>query len=157
MVSIAYSQVGINTNSPDPSAMLDIDSVDKGLLTPRMTTAQRDAITSPATGLLVFDTDLNAFQYFDGTVWVSLGSKQLRDNYKLVKSIDDLSDELVAGGGTKYLLNTNFLYEINGAILVDFPIDLNGAYVEGVDSSEDILINVSSGSLFEGTKGGGLR
>ena len=157
LVSIAYSQVGINTNSPDPSAMLDIDSVDKGLLTPRMTTAQRDAITSPATGLLVFDTDLNAFQYFDGTVWVSLGSKQLRDNYKLVKSIDDLSDELIAGGGTKYLLNTNFLYEINGAILVDFPIDLNGAYVEGVDSSEDILINVSSGSLFEGTKGGGLR
>ena len=56
LVSIAHSQVGINTNSPDPSAMLDIDSVDKGLLTPRMTTAQRDAITSPATGLLVFDT-----------------------------------------------------------------------------------------------------
>lgn len=53
----AFTQgVGINT-TPDPSAMLDVSSTDKGMLVPRMTTAQRLAIPSPAESLLVFDTD----------------------------------------------------------------------------------------------------
>ncbi len=156
-VYFAGSQVGINTDLPDPSSILHIYSESEGLLMPRMTTAQKLAIASPATGLIIFDTSLNAFQFYDGTDWVYISKSQRRDNYKLVKNITDLDDELTAGGGTKYLLNTDFLYEINGTIVFDFPIHLNGAYIEGVDSSEDILVNDSSGSLFEGDKGGGLR
>lgn len=53
--------VGINTQTPDPSAVLHIESQTKGLLTPRMTTLQRTGIASPAYGLLVFDTDLKSF------------------------------------------------------------------------------------------------
>ena len=156
-VYFAGSQVGINTDLPDPSSILHIYSESEGVLMPRMTTAQKLAIASPATGLIIFDTSLNAFQFYDGTDWVYLSKSQRRDNYKLVKDISDLADELTAGSGSKYLLNTDYLYEINGTIVFDFPIDLNGAYIEGVDSSEDILINNSSGSLFEGSKGGGLR
>jgi len=50
------AQVAINEDSalPDGSAMLDIQSTDKGLLIPRMTTAQRDAISNPITGLMIF-------------------------------------------------------------------------------------------------------
>jgi len=70
----SIAQVGIGTLTPDDSAMLDVTSTDKGLLTPRMTTAQKAAIASPAQGLLVFDTDLNGFYYFDGTSWVSLSA-----------------------------------------------------------------------------------
>ena len=58
--SKGFSQnVGINTtgNRPDTSAMLDVASTTKGMLAPRMTTAQRTAIYSPANGLLVYDTD----------------------------------------------------------------------------------------------------
>ncbi|OUS16739.1 cell wall anchor protein [Nonlabens dokdonensis] len=157
ITGITLGQVGINTDTPDPSAMLDIMSDDKGFLAPRMDSTSRLDIIDPATGLLVYDTTLEAFQYFDGTEWDYLAKSERRSNFKRIKSIDDLADELVAGGNTKYLLNTDFLYEINGTILVDFPIDLNGAYIEGIDSSEDVLINVSSGSLFEGSKGGGLR
>ena len=157
ITGITLGQVGINTDTPDPSAMLDIMSDDKGFLGPRMDSTSRLDIIDPATGLLVYDTTLEAFQYFDGTEWDYLAKSERRSNFKRIKSIDDLADELVAGGNTKYLLNTDFLYEINGTILVDFPIDLNGAYIEGIDSSEDVLINVSSGSLFEGSKGGGLR
>ena len=62
--------VGIGTNSPDNSAILDLTSVNKGILIPRMTTLQRLAIPAPATGLLVYDADLNQFWYFDGTQWV---------------------------------------------------------------------------------------
>ncbi len=51
------NNAGIGTTTPDPSAILDLTSTDKGLLIPRMTGAQRVAISSPATGLVVFQTD----------------------------------------------------------------------------------------------------
>lgn len=55
----SLAQIGINSDnsSPNPSAMLDIKSTDKGLLIPRLTTDQRNAIASPSIGLMVFDTD----------------------------------------------------------------------------------------------------
>jgi hypothetical protein len=73
-----YSQspaigVGVNTDgsSPDASSILDVKSTDKGILIPRMTAAQRGAIASPATGLMVYQTDATAgFYYYSGTAWV---------------------------------------------------------------------------------------
>jgi len=62
------AQVGIGTITPNASAALDISSTAGGLLVPRMTTAQRTAIASPATGLMVFQTDGTAgFYYNSGT------------------------------------------------------------------------------------------
>jgi hypothetical protein len=69
------AQVGIGTLSPDASSMLDITATDKGLLIPRMTTAQRLAIVNPATGLMVFDNSTNTFWYFDST-WKEITSIQ---------------------------------------------------------------------------------
>lgn len=68
--------VGINNDNtnPDPTAILHIKSTDKGVLVPRMSTAQRTAIVTPAVGLLVFDLTSNGFWYFDGTVWVQISS-----------------------------------------------------------------------------------
>jgi hypothetical protein len=66
----AWSQgVGINEtgSNPDPSAILDVESTDKGFLPPRMTTAQRNGITSPATGLIIYNTDENCVQTNSGT------------------------------------------------------------------------------------------
>gem|GEM_PF-2883128 len=71
----AQGGVGINnTNAaPDMSAMLDVSATDKGLLAPRMTMAQRDAIATPATGLLIFQTDNTpGFYYYDGTAWTAV-------------------------------------------------------------------------------------
>jgi hypothetical protein len=152
-----FAQVGINTISPHPSSMLDVSSTTQGMLTPRMTTVEKNAVASPATGLLVFDTTLNSFQVYNGTAWVFLADAKFRTNYKLVKSVADLSAELAAGGGTAYLLNTNFLYEINGTVVLDKPINLNGAYIEGVDSTEDKLVNNTTGSLIIGNTGGSIR
>lgn len=70
--SFGQQNMGIGTISPDPAAILDLSATDKGLLIPRLTTVQRNAIALPATGLLVYDSDLNQFWYFDGTVWVSI-------------------------------------------------------------------------------------
>ena len=61
------------TSAPVASAILELSSVSRGLLLPRMTTAQKTAITTPATSLLVYDTDLAAFQYYTGSAWAGLG------------------------------------------------------------------------------------
>ena len=56
------AQTVIGADAPDPSAMLDVQSTSKGFLPPRMTTAERNAISNPATGLLVFNTTLNCIE-----------------------------------------------------------------------------------------------
>ena len=73
---ISAQNIGINSTgaTPDPSAMLDVSSTTGGVLVPRMTSAQRNAIASPATGLIVFDTNTASFYYYDGSAWVNLGS-----------------------------------------------------------------------------------
>lgn len=53
-----------------PSAQVAINSTTKGFLFPRMTTTQRDAISSPATGLSIFNTSTNTFNYYNGSAWV---------------------------------------------------------------------------------------
>jgi hypothetical protein len=73
-LALNAQNVGINTTTPDASAALDIASTTSGMLVPRMTTTQRTAISSPATGLLVFDSDLKVFYFYNGTAWTSLGS-----------------------------------------------------------------------------------
>lgn len=66
--------VSIGAATPDASAMLDVTSTTKGLLAPRMTQAQRDAIATPATGLLVYQTDNTPGLYQrSATAWVVVG------------------------------------------------------------------------------------
>ena len=62
-----FGQVGIGTTTPDGSALLDIVSTSKGLLPPRLTTAQRNAIVNPAKGLIIYNTSLGCLQTNDGT------------------------------------------------------------------------------------------
>lgn len=61
--------IGIGTTNPNSSALLDISSTTKGLLIPRMTTTQRNAIGAPAPGLLVFDNTLREIYHYDGNGW----------------------------------------------------------------------------------------
>jgi hypothetical protein len=67
--------VSINTSGalPDASAILDVSATDKGFLIPRMNSVQRQAIFSPATGLLVYDTSLDGFWFFNGIQWAPVG------------------------------------------------------------------------------------
>ena len=76
-VTTLAQNVAINNtgNAANTSAMLDVSSTTKGLLIPRMTSAQRIAIVNPATGLQVYQTDgSKGFYYFDGAAWAQLGA-----------------------------------------------------------------------------------
>ena len=68
----AQQNVGIGTGTPAPSAQLEINSTSKGLLIPRLTSAQRVAVVSPANGLQVYDTNTNSFWYYKGSTWVEM-------------------------------------------------------------------------------------
>ena len=75
--AIQYSggNVGVGTVNPEDSAQLDVAATDKGMLVPRMTRDQRDAIVSPATGLLVYQTDNTpGFYFYDGAQWSSISA-----------------------------------------------------------------------------------
>lgn len=77
IIQMAYAQgVAINTDNTDPdaSAALDVKSTSKGVLVPRMTQAQRNAIATPATGLMIFQTDNTpGFYYYTGSAWSAVG------------------------------------------------------------------------------------
>ncbi len=68
------AQVAISNDgsTADASAILDVQSTTKGMLIPRLTNAGRDAITSPANGLLIYNTDIQMLQVFNGTIWKSV-------------------------------------------------------------------------------------
>jgi uncharacterized protein (TIGR02145 family) len=70
----AFSQISINSDGaqPDPSAILDIQSTNKGLLIPQLTTQQMDLIENPATGLLVFNSDSVDIYMFNGLYWLNI-------------------------------------------------------------------------------------
>ena len=91
--SLIGQNVGIGTLAPDESAMLDISATDKGMLVPRLSSAQRTAISSPANGLLVFDTDTGSFWFYQGSAW---------------KNLDAFPDRLTdADGNTRVMVEKN--------------------------------------------------
>ena len=79
------AKVGDNTTPIEASAVLQAQSTTQGMLTPRMTEAQRTAIASPANGLLVYQTDATAgFYFFDGTAWKPFGSESWSLNGNII-------------------------------------------------------------------------
>lgn len=144
--------VGIGTTTPHSSAALDVQSTDKGMLVPRMTTAQRTAISNAATGLLVFDNTTGTFWFYNGTVWT----------------------ELVGGGGSgQWTQSGNNIYNSNtgnvgiGISNPPYPLSLKGGiglynaegvygYIQNTDVSHTNLygnlnINAKPGNLISQT------
>ncbi len=73
--NLSAQSVGVGTTNPSPAAILDVSSTNKGLLIPRMTTAERNLIPTPLpSGLLIFNTTTNTFQFYGGTTWSDMSS-----------------------------------------------------------------------------------
>ncbi len=124
-----FAQVGIGTTSPDASSALDITATDKGFLMPRMTTAQRTAIASPAMGLQVFDTDTKSVWINDGTLW--------KENSGGGKFVDGISPDIAYYDG-KVRIGTN----------TSGPHKLN---VESRKSDDAHNRGISTNAVYEGT------
>lgn len=138
IANFGFSQnVAINGTgaAPAASAMLDITSTTSGLLIPRMTTAQRTAITAPATGLLVYDLSFGSFWYYDGTTWRPL--------------INNATGWLTTGnagtnGGTTAAAGTNFVGTTDNQNL-DFRTNNN--YVGRFSSAGEFFVGTLSTTI----------
>jgi len=119
----------INTNgaAANTSAMLDVTSINKGVLIPRLTTAQRIAIATPGKGLLVYDSTLQSFYFHDGVNWQSINSDSNNLWRKNGNDIFNMNTGNVGIGtrSPKALLNMK-----GGALLLDSTI--GGTPVSGV-------------------------
>ena len=143
--TISFSQVGIGTTSPDASSVLDITATDAGLLVPRLTTTQRDALSSPATGLLIFNTTTKSFQYNfgDGSSvdWYSLDAQSDTSNSSSISGLVTANTgALIAGSGfTSAGLGTG-RYRItfsNTANNTDYSVLATSNTNENVGNEED--------------------
>ncbi|MCF8406151.1 MAG: hypothetical protein K9H58_19570 [Bacteroidales bacterium] len=89
----ANAQTGVAINktgaAPDASALLDVSGTDGGVLIPRITSVQKAAISNPATGLIVYDTDSTRFYYYDGGWNAIANPHQLGDGTNYAEFEDD--------------------------------------------------------------------
>ncbi|MBK9336332.1 MAG: hypothetical protein IPM98_06990 [Lewinellaceae bacterium] len=159
--------VSINTDgsAADPSAMLDVKSTDKGVLVPRMTSAQRALIAAPATGLLVFDTDTGGFWFYNGTAWTNLSGGggdtpttfiADTDNNTKVQTEASPNEDIIRfdlGGTEAMVLRKN----ANGAARLELPdagnstiigkeAGVNNVPVAGVSGENNTFLGYRSGN-----------
>ena len=146
----ASAQVGINSDNsdPDPSAMLDISSTDKGILIPRMDSTHRQAILNPAAGLMVYDSTTHSFWYYANATWNNLNRTFLADTDGDTKiQVEESGDEDIIRfdlGGTEFMRLDSGRIEIlntGGSVFIG----------EGAGANDDLSDNRN---VFTGYKSG---
>ena len=90
--------VGIGTLIPNTSALLEINSITKGILIPRMTQTQRNAIVTPATGLMIYQTNgTSGFYYYSGSAWTQISNGKANSSLNNLSAITAISSSLLPG------------------------------------------------------------
>lgn len=98
------AQTGIGTTSPHASAKFEVFSENKGFLPPRMTASQRNNISSPAAGLMVYQTDgTSGLYYYNGTAWIYI----INSTTNVVSVVNGGTGTTTATGTGSVVLNTS--------------------------------------------------
>ncbi len=145
--TLAISQVGIGTTIPEASSILDIQSTSKGMIIPRMTITERNAIIAPANGLQIYNTTNNSSDIYSNGVWKSF-SFSVNSNLVYVYSLADLPTPVSSG----ITLDATKMYIFSG--MVDISpnyIMMNGAGVKGTDPQKDGVMSSVSGAVLRST------
>lgn len=107
----------IGDTSIDSSSILELESTTKGFLPPRMDQTARDAISSPATGLMIYNTDTDFLNYYNGTSWLVAGSTGASDGMRTCSGEFGGATENVnactADPCTVYVDNENCISSVN--------------------------------------------
>ncbi|MCD4735026.1 MAG: PKD domain-containing protein [Bacteroidales bacterium] len=144
-----------NHNQPDPSAMLDIQSSDKGLLIPRLSQNERDNIPNPAEGLMIYQTDnIKGFYFYDGNAWSAMNAGSPGGNTgsggELI-SVASYASQVISGGWAQLIdlvINISLdqesdvliIYQINGNTVnqyggyIDTHLEVDGVQTPGTHS-----------------------
>lgn len=140
---ILQAQVGIGTTTPNSSASLDIVSTTQGVLFPRMTASQRNAIQNPADGLFVFQTDgTKGLYFFDGSNWRNMATGLIPNSSGIANTISGLgAANVYAGNGVATFGNGPLLYS---SFIDPTGITHIGGTIYVSDPSHDQLRTLSS-------------
>lgn len=113
--SSTSQNVGIGTNAPHTSAALEVKNNAKGVLLPTMTTTQRNNISSPAKGLLIYDTTFDAHYYYTGSQWKPVGSTGIKADSSLSfgNQVNPIQN-FIMGTHSQSSDTTGFLYDNGG-------------------------------------------
>jgi hypothetical protein len=139
--------VGIGGSSNDPSAIFNLQSTSQGFLAPRMTTAQRDAISTPSEGLLVYNLDDGRLEQYSSGQWTVVGNGQapvakvLRVVKNPVLNSQDfatINDALVSITGNSP--SNPYLISVGPGVFVEQPIQMKSyVWVEGSGPEQTII------------------
>jgi hypothetical protein len=143
-------QVGIGDSVPDKSAALDISDTGKGLLVPRLSSKQRNAIKSPAKGLLVFDKDSSYFYYYDGKSWRGMFS-DTSSSGPWYRSKNDVllvhnKDSVGVGKTPKFDL------DVRNSMNLDSVYKIQGITVLSTKGTENLLVGQDAGKNNTGSQ-----
>ncbi|MFH1319865.1 MAG: hypothetical protein ABII90_04325 [Bacteroidota bacterium] len=139
----AQQNVGFGTNTPDPSAILDLVASDKGLLIPRVILNDANTaapVTSPATGVLIYNnggTEPDGFWYWDGSQWVQVGA-----GGSSCVTLDEAYD--CGGNGAGRTITAD-----NGAVKIQKTTDYTDNHALHATVTSGIVANPSSGIYVE--------
>ena len=148
--SLTANTASIGTNSPNANAILDLSSTTKGLMLPRLTVDQRDAISSPAEGLTIFNSDAGALEVF-----AKVYGPQ-------TKAIDYYNGDSFTGGNNAWQaftpLNSGYLTQIDlkqnnptNSPQVDFPYKMN--IIAGSSATSGVTIGSTIAYIPAGASG----
>jgi len=133
------NNVGIGTNTPHSSAIIDINSSNKGILIPRLTTLQRNSILAPAEGLLIFNVDTKCFESFVLNQW---------NNVSCPNTCFPPSKPQSINGPNQVCENTAFSYsinEINAATYYEWTVPSGWTITSGQGSTSIDVITGNAG------------
>ncbi|MBL7732140.1 MAG: hypothetical protein JNM88_13245 [Chitinophagaceae bacterium] len=149
----AAQSISINNTgaAPDPKSMLDISSTTKGVLIPRMTQAERDAIGTPPTGLLLFNTSSNSFQYYGGSAWVNITNSGIvtgiPNKVPRFLGLWGLTNGIMMDDGTGVSVNTTNTLA-NSSAIFDIASTTKGMLVPRMTSANrTTILNPATGLL----------
>jgi hypothetical protein len=148
ITTVQAQNIGINAtgSTPDAKAMLDISSTTSGLLIPRMSAAERSAITSPPTGLQIYNTTTNTLDIFKGGIW-----EQVAYGDSSVKTIRSLADLPVPVSG-EIKLDSTKTYSFSGLVNISPNyINANGAALRGTNPIRDGVLSTAAGAIIRST------
>jgi hypothetical protein len=156
LTATTSAQVGIGTTTPDASSALDITSTTKGLLIPRMTNAERGFIDTPATGLMIYQTDgTPGFYYYNGSSWEGYYSKNEVDTLianlqNQITAAQVVVGEFYQGGVVFYILQSDDLGYVVGethgliAAIEDQSYGIRWSYGLGITGASGTAVGTGS-------------
>lgn len=136
--SVAIGQSG----SAEASSILELESTTKGFLLPRMTTTQRNAITTPAAGLMVYDTTKDSIYHYNGTSWTIMVRNTVNDSNIIIGN-NTSGDSLSSGTGNIILGrdNADNYNSTNSVFIGENVLEI------ATDSADSVIVGANSGNL----------